>query len=58
MAIKAKKIKSPDRALAALAVLASQNKALTVDMLKTALKLRFKKKMHEVAAAVVDNALA
>lgn len=52
---KAKKIKSQDWALAALAVLARQNKVLTIDMLKAALKLRFKTAVYEVALAVAEK---
>lgn len=51
---RARKIKSPDWALAALAVLARQNKILTMDMLKAALKLRFKKAVFETALAVLE----
>ena len=50
---KAKKIKSPDRALAALAVLARQKTVLTMDMLNAALKQRFKKPVFETALSVV-----
>ena len=52
---KAKKIKSPDWALAALAVLAHQKRALTMDMLKGALNLRFKKAVCEMALDVIDK---
>ena len=52
---KAKKIKSPDWALAALAVLVRQNTVLTTDMLKAALKLRFKKPVFETALSVVKT---
>lgn len=55
---KAKKIKSQDRALAALAVLARQNKVLTIDMLKAALKLRFKKAVYEMALAIAEKVAA
>lgn len=55
---KAKKIKSPDWALAALAVLAEQKKVLTMDMLKAALKLRFKKAVYETALAVTEKVAA
>ncbi len=55
---KAHKIKSQDWALAALAVLARQNKALTMDMLLAALKLRFKKPVFEMALAVTEKIAA
>ncbi len=55
---KAKKIKSQDWALAALAVLAMQNKVLSTEMLMTALKLRFKKVMFEMAMAVTEKIAA
>jgi len=52
---KARKIKSQDWALAALAVLARQNKMLTTDMLMAALKLRFKKAVFEMAMSVMEK---
>ena len=52
---KAKRIKSQDLALAALAVLALQNKVLTMEMLKAALKLRFKKAVYEMARSVIEK---
>ncbi len=52
---KAEKIKSPDWALVALAVLAQQNKVLTMDMLKAALKLRFNAGQYETAVAMVEK---
>jgi 2-oxoglutarate/2-oxoacid ferredoxin oxidoreductase subunit beta len=55
---KAHKIKSPDWALAALAVLAHQNKAVTMDMLLAALRLRFKEPVLEMAMAVVGKIAA
>ena len=55
---KAEKIKSQDWALVALAVLAQQNKVLTMDMLKAALKLRFNAGQYESAIAMVDKAIA
>lgn len=55
---KAKKIKSPDWALAALAVLAGQNKALTMEMLTAALRLRFNPKVFEMAQAVMEKIAA
>ncbi len=50
-----KKIKSQDRALAALAILASENKVLNMDMLRAALKVRFKGPVFEGALAVVEK---
>jgi Pyruvate/2-oxoacid:ferredoxin oxidoreductase gamma subunit len=55
---KAEKIKSQDWALAALAVLAAQNNVLTMDMLKAALKMRFRKAEYETAIAMVEKAAA
>jgi pyruvate/2-oxoacid:ferredoxin oxidoreductase beta subunit/Pyruvate/2-oxoacid:ferredoxin oxidoreductase gamma subunit len=55
---KAKKIKSPDWALAALAVLAGQNQALSTEMLTVALKLRFNPKVFEMAQAVMEKVAA
>ena len=55
---KAHKIKSQDWALAALAVLARQNKVLTMDMLTAALKLRFKKAALEMAMSVTEKIAA
>jgi Pyruvate/2-oxoacid:ferredoxin oxidoreductase gamma subunit len=52
---KSKKIKAPDWALAAVATLAWQNEILTMEMLKAALKLRFKKPFYEKALAVVEK---
>ncbi len=52
---KAHHIKSPDWALAALAVLARQNKVLTMDMLTAALQLRFKKAELEMAISVTEK---
>ncbi len=52
---KAKKIKSPDLALAALAVLAGQNNAMTMEMLTAALRLRFNPKVFEMAQAVMEK---
>ena len=48
---KAQKIKSHDRALASLAILARMNQVITFEMLEKALENRFGKK-------VLDNALA
>jgi pyruvate/2-oxoacid:ferredoxin oxidoreductase beta subunit/Pyruvate/2-oxoacid:ferredoxin oxidoreductase gamma subunit len=55
---KAKKIKSPDWALAALAVLAGQNQALSTEMLTEALKLRFRPNVFEMAQAVMKKIAA
>ncbi len=52
---KAEKIKSQDWALVALAVLAQQNKVLTMDMLKAALQLRFKAGQYETAIAMLEK---
>lgn len=54
---KAEKIKSQDWAMVALAVLAHQNKVLTMDMLKAALKLRFNAVQYETAMGMVEKAL-
>jgi 2-oxoglutarate ferredoxin oxidoreductase subunit beta len=53
-----KKIKSQDWALASLAVLAMQNKALTMEMLTAALKLRFKKAVFEMTMAIMEKIAA
>jgi hypothetical protein len=55
---KAHKIKSPDWALAALAVLAGRGQALTGEMLTAALKLRFNQKVFEMALAVTKKIAA
>jgi pyruvate/2-oxoacid:ferredoxin oxidoreductase beta subunit/Pyruvate/2-oxoacid:ferredoxin oxidoreductase gamma subunit len=55
---KANKIKSPDWALAALAALAGQNKALSMEMLTVALKLRFNPKVVQMAQAVIEKVAA
>lgn len=52
---KAHKIKPQDWALAALAVLAKQKKALTMDMLTAALKLRFKKPVFDMAISITEK---
>jgi 2-oxoglutarate/2-oxoacid ferredoxin oxidoreductase subunit beta len=54
---KAEKIKSPDWALIALAVLAEQNKVLTMEMFKAALKLRFNTGQYETAMAMIEKAI-
>jgi pyruvate/2-oxoacid:ferredoxin oxidoreductase beta subunit/Pyruvate/2-oxoacid:ferredoxin oxidoreductase gamma subunit len=53
---KAEKIKSQDWALVSLAVLAKRNQVLTMEMLKAALQLRFRKAEYEAAVAMVDKA--
>ncbi len=58
MDFKARKIKSQDWALAALAMLARQNTVLTMDMLATALELRFSKAVFESAMAIAENVAA
>jgi len=50
---KALKIRPPDRALAALAVLAHQQRIFTIDMLEAALALRFKGQVLEKALGLV-----
>jgi 2-oxoglutarate/2-oxoacid ferredoxin oxidoreductase subunit beta len=55
---KALKIKSPDWALASLAVLAGRKQALTMEMLTAALKLRFKPSVFEMALAVMKKMAA
>jgi Pyruvate/2-oxoacid:ferredoxin oxidoreductase gamma subunit len=55
---KAHKIKSPDWALAALAVLADRGQALTKGMLTTALKLRFNPQVFQLALAVTGKVTA
>jgi pyruvate/2-oxoacid:ferredoxin oxidoreductase beta subunit/Pyruvate/2-oxoacid:ferredoxin oxidoreductase gamma subunit len=55
---KAKKIKSQDYALAALAVMAQQNRVLNMEMLHAALKLRFKQSIYETAVSVMEKSVA
>ena len=55
---KSGKIKPQDWALVALAVLAGMNRVLTMDMLKAAMKLRFRKTEYEAAIAMVEKAAA
>jgi len=52
---KARKIKSPDRALASLAVMAKKNRVISLDMLKAALEIRFKGKTLEASLSLVDR---
>ncbi|MCP4694541.1 MAG: 2-oxoglutarate synthase [Desulfobacterales bacterium] len=53
---KAQKIKSPDWALACLAVMAKMNRGLNMDMLQAALAIRFKGAILESALALVEKA--
>jgi Pyruvate/2-oxoacid:ferredoxin oxidoreductase gamma subunit len=53
--LKAQKIKSCDWALAALSVLAGKNRVITTEMLKEALRVRFKGQMLDEALALVDR---
>jgi 2-oxoglutarate ferredoxin oxidoreductase subunit beta len=55
---KAKKIKSQDYALAALAVMAQQNRVLNMEMLHAALKLKFKQSIYETAVSVMKKSVA
>jgi pyruvate/2-oxoacid:ferredoxin oxidoreductase beta subunit/Pyruvate/2-oxoacid:ferredoxin oxidoreductase gamma subunit len=55
---KTKKIKSQDYALAALAVLAQQDRGLNMDMFHFALKHRFKMPVYETVLSVVEKAVA
>jgi Pyruvate/2-oxoacid:ferredoxin oxidoreductase gamma subunit len=52
---KAQGIKSPDWALAALAVLAKLNRILSPDMLKAALNLKFKGKSYQAALEIIGR---
>ena len=52
---KAKKIKSPDWALAALVLLATRGQALNEEMLTAAMKLRFNQKVFDLAMAVTEK---
>ncbi len=52
---KAHRIKSQDWALAALGVLARRREVLDLEMLRSALALRFKDRVHETALAVVEK---
>jgi Pyruvate/2-oxoacid:ferredoxin oxidoreductase gamma subunit len=55
---KALKIKSPDWALGALAVLAGRGEILTQEMLTAALKLRFSPKVFELVLGVMEKVAA
>jgi hypothetical protein len=52
---KAQRIKVQDWALASLALLAKKNRVLTMEMLKAALAVRFKKTVLETATELVDR---
>jgi pyruvate/2-oxoacid:ferredoxin oxidoreductase beta subunit/Pyruvate/2-oxoacid:ferredoxin oxidoreductase gamma subunit len=52
---KAAGIRPPDWALAALALMVVRNAAVSPAMLQTALDLRFKGKVHELAMAVIEK---
>ena len=52
---KAQKIKTQDWALASLALLASKDRVISMDMLKAALAVRFKKAILEAAVELVDR---
>jgi Pyruvate/2-oxoacid:ferredoxin oxidoreductase gamma subunit len=54
---KARGVRPPDRALASLAVLASENRVLSAEMLEAALKIRFKAAVLEKATALVEEQL-
>jgi 2-oxoglutarate/2-oxoacid ferredoxin oxidoreductase subunit beta len=53
--LKAQGLKSPDFALASLAVLAKMEKAITMPMLRAAVEGRFKGSVREQALSVVEN---
>ena len=55
---KAMKIKAQDCALAALAVLSQHNTVLTMDMLRAALKLKFKEPLYSKAISVAEQVTA
>ena len=52
---KAQGIKSPDWALASLAVLAKLNRIISADMLKAALNLKFKGKSYQAALEIISR---
>ena len=54
---KADRIKSQDWALTALALLAKQNRVLSVEMLQAAVELRFKGKVRKEAETLVEKVL-
>jgi Pyruvate/2-oxoacid:ferredoxin oxidoreductase gamma subunit len=53
--LKAQGIKSPDWALASLAVLAKLDRIISPDMLKAALKLKFKGKSYRAALEIIHR---
>ena len=53
--LKAQGVKSRDWGLASLAVLARQNKIITIPMLKSALKHRFKKDVLAKALSLIER---
>ncbi len=55
---KAHNVKSPDRALAAIAILAARNAVISVDMLEAALTHRFKGEVLEAVLALVKRIAA
>jgi hypothetical protein len=56
--LKAQGIKSPDRALASLVVLAKLKRIITRQMLEAALKVRFKGKVLEASLKLVEQVKA
>jgi len=55
---KAAGIREPDWALAALALMANREAAISPDMLATAIELRFRGQVHELATTVVEKITA
>ena len=55
---KAQKIKSQDWALASLALVAKDERIISLEMLKAALELRFNKTVFELALSVVEKVTA
>ena len=55
--VKAKKIQPQDYALALLAMVTQHSSVLNIDMLDTALKLRFNHSTYEAARSVMAKAL-
>lgn len=55
---KAEKIKPQDWALMSLAILAGKGNVLTTDMLKAALKMRFRQAEYDAAVAMIEKAAA
>jgi len=52
---KAQGIKSQDRALASLSILAKLNKVISLEMLQSALKVRFKEPALSISLDLVDQ---